>query len=51
MNVLALPPSPEALAKARWEDIAPYFDELAERPLDRDTIEAWLRPWSSSRSW
>ena len=47
MNVLALPPSPEALAKARWEDIAPYFDELAELPLDRGTMEAWLRSWSA----
>jgi oligoendopeptidase F len=47
VNVLALPPSPEALAKARWEDIAPYFDELAEHPLDRDSIEAWLRSWST----
>ena len=47
VNVLALPPSPEALAKARWEDIAPYFDELAELPLDRGTMEAWLRSWSA----
>ena len=47
MNVLALPPSPEALAKARWEDIAPYFDELAELPLEVGTIEAWLRSWST----
>jgi hypothetical protein len=23
-----------AAGKARWEDVAPYFDDLAERPLD-----------------
>lgn len=47
MSVLALPSSPAALAKARWEDIAPYFDDLAEHPLDGSTIEAWLRTWST----
>jgi oligoendopeptidase F len=34
------------LAQARWEDIAPYFDELAARELEPDTTEAWLREWS-----
>ncbi len=47
MSVLALPTSPDALAKARWEDIAPYFDDLAERPLDQATIEGWLQSWST----
>ena len=47
MSVLALPSSPAALAKARWEDIAPYFDDLAEHPLDAPTIDAWLRAWST----
>ncbi|MBA3893769.1 MAG: M3 family oligoendopeptidase [Gemmatimonadales bacterium] len=47
MNVLALPSTPGALSKARWEDIAPYFDDLAERPLDEATIEGWLQNWSS----
>ena len=46
MSVLALPPSPGDLAKARWEDIAPYFDDLAERPLDEATVESWLQAWS-----
>ena len=43
MTVLALPSSPGALSKARWEDIVPYFDDLAERPLDETTIEGWLQ--------
>ncbi|MBA3318317.1 MAG: hypothetical protein H0T50_09555, partial [Gemmatimonadales bacterium] len=47
MTVLALPSSPTALSKARWEDIVPYFDDLAERPLDETTIEGWLHAWST----
>ncbi|MGH7527075.1 MAG: M3 family oligoendopeptidase [Gemmatimonadales bacterium] len=47
MTVLALPSSPAALAKARWEDVAPFFDELADRPLDRSTIAGWLQAWST----
>jgi oligoendopeptidase F len=45
--VLDLPASPAALAKARWEDLVPYFDDLAERRLDEDTIEGWLQTWST----
>ncbi len=47
MTVVALPSSPGALAKARWEDIVPYFDDLAERSLDEATIEGWLQSWST----
>ena len=47
MTVLALPSSPGSLAKARWEDIVPYFDDLAERSLDEATIEGWLQTWST----
>jgi oligoendopeptidase F len=38
--------SPTAFAQASWDDVAPYFDELAARPLDRSTMEAWLAEWS-----
>jgi oligoendopeptidase F len=41
-----LPQSPSAFAKASWEDVAPYFDDLAARPLEPSTIEAWLAEWS-----
>jgi oligoendopeptidase F len=41
-----LPPSPAAFAKAGWDDIAPYFDDLAQRTLDDSTVESWLRAWS-----
>jgi oligoendopeptidase F len=46
VTVSVLPPSPSALAQARWEDIAPYFDELAGRQLEPETTEPWLREWS-----
>jgi oligoendopeptidase F len=41
-----LPSSPAAFSKATWDDVAPYFDELVERPLDPGTIEEWLLAWS-----
>jgi len=44
--VSVLPPSPSAFAKASWDDVAPYFDDLAARPLEPSTIEAWLAEWS-----
>jgi oligoendopeptidase F len=46
VTVSVLPPSPSAFAKASWDDVAPYFDDLAGRPLDPSTIEAWLAEWS-----
>lgn len=46
MTVSLLPPSPSAFAKASWGDIEPYFEELAARPLEPDSIEDWLREWS-----
>jgi oligoendopeptidase F len=46
VTVSFLPPSPAALAESSWEDIAPYFDELAARELDAGNIETWLREWS-----
>jgi oligoendopeptidase F len=46
VTVSLLPPSPSAFAKATWGDIAPYFDELAARPFEPETIEQWLREWS-----
>ncbi|HEX5574375.1 MAG TPA: M3 family oligoendopeptidase [Gemmatimonadales bacterium] len=46
MTVTFLPPSPAALAKSEWVDIAPYFDELAARELGPESIEAWLSEWS-----
>ena len=46
MSALALPDSPDAFATARWEDVAPYYEALAEAPLDAAGAEAWLDRWS-----
>jgi oligoendopeptidase F len=46
VTTYALPASPAAFAKATWEDILPYYEELAERPLDASTVDDWLRSWS-----
>ncbi|HET9481610.1 MAG TPA: M3 family oligoendopeptidase [Candidatus Polarisedimenticolia bacterium] len=47
MTASVLPSSPAGLAKARWEDIVPFFEELAERPLEPGSIEGWLQAWST----
>ncbi|HYC31780.1 MAG TPA: hypothetical protein VEB59_05785, partial [Gemmatimonadales bacterium] len=47
MTASVLPSSPASLAKARWEDVAPYYDELAERPLDPADMASWLQAWST----
>jgi oligoendopeptidase F len=41
-----LPPSPAGFAKATWEDVVPYFDDLLERPLDTGSVQGWLLAWS-----
>jgi oligoendopeptidase F len=46
VTVSLLPPSPSAFAKATWGDVAPYFDDLAARPLEPALIAGWLREWS-----
>jgi oligoendopeptidase F len=47
LTASVLPSSPTALARARWEDIAPFFDDLLERPVDPSSIEGWLQAWST----
>ena len=47
MTASVLPPSPSAFAKATWADVAPFFDELAARPLKPASMEAWLLTWST----
>jgi oligoendopeptidase F len=41
-----LPSSPAAFARATWEDVAPYFDDLVERPLNASTVDDWMLAWS-----
>ena len=47
MTVLALPATPAAFAKATWDDIVPYYDELADHPLIPESMDAWLQAWST----
>jgi hypothetical protein len=29
-----------------WDKFAPFADELIQRPLSAETIDAWLQDWS-----
>ena len=46
MQITALPSSPAAFAAATWNDILPYYEELATVPLSRENVEEWLATWS-----
>jgi oligoendopeptidase F len=48
--VIALPETPAAFKDAKWPDILPYYEELANRPLDRGNVEEWLEDWSRFES-
>ncbi len=39
-------PTPDMFSHATWPDIAPRFDELAEKPLGLENVDAWLHEWS-----
>jgi oligoendopeptidase F len=45
--MITLPESSEAFRAATWQDIAPYYEELATRALDRGNVESWLQDWSN----
>ncbi len=47
--IFALPDSPDALRDASWNEIATYYQALADAPLtvdDSQGIEQWLSNWS-----
>ncbi len=47
----ALPASPQALAKATWDDVRAVYDALAAVPLTAQaSIAAWLADWSAFES-
>src|SRR5947209_19785388 len=46
MAARVLPNSPAAFKDAGWDDVLPYFEDLAERPLDTANVEDWLADWS-----
>jgi oligoendopeptidase F len=46
-------PTPTTFADATWDDIAPWYHELAQRPLDpadAEAIERWIAEWSTLES-
>jgi oligoendopeptidase F len=45
-----MPESPDAFKDAVWADVLPFYEELAERPLDRANVEEWLADWSRFES-
>lgn len=47
VSIQSLPDSPQAFADATWADILPYYEALANRPLDRQNADAWLSEWST----
>jgi oligoendopeptidase F len=46
MKINRLPDTPDVFLDATWEDIEPYFDWLADRPVDDNSVEEWLQDWS-----
>jgi oligoendopeptidase F len=46
MATMVLPDSPAAFKDAGWDDVLPYFEDLAARPLDDANVEDWLADWS-----
>lgn len=42
----SLPRRAEDLFDWKWENLAPYYAELAQRPLGEDSAEAWLSDWT-----
>ena len=50
MGVIKAPSSPEAFQSATWEAVLPHYEELAARPIDAGSVEAWLADWSHLES-
>ena len=46
MAAMVLPDSPAAFKDAAWQDVLPYYEDLATRPLDARNVEDWLADWS-----
>jgi oligoendopeptidase F len=46
-NLPALPATSQEFGHWTWEQIAPYYEDLAARPLSAETVDAWLADWTS----
>ena len=43
----ALPADPQILMTWTWTDFEPYYQDLKQRPLRAETVQAWLEDWSA----
>jgi oligoendopeptidase F len=50
MAAKVLPDTPDGFRDASWQDVLPYYDDLATRPLDTGNVEDWLADWSRFES-
>jgi oligoendopeptidase F len=50
MAARVLPASPDAFKNVSWEEVLPYYEELATRPLNTENVETWLADWSHFES-
>jgi len=41
-----LPKDPQVFMQWDWDQINPYFEDLAKRPLSPATLSEWMRDWS-----
>src|SRR5215472_12039715 len=39
--------TPDTFAEATWDEMLPYYEDLAARPLDTASVERWLADWSA----
>src|SRR5918996_103850 len=46
MNFQSLPTDAKSILALTWSDYEPIYKELESRPLNNETIEAWLDDWS-----
>ncbi|HEX6544625.1 MAG TPA: M3 family oligoendopeptidase, partial [Ktedonobacterales bacterium] len=42
-----LPATSQEFSAWTWEQIAPYYDDLASRALSAETVDTWLLDWTS----
>src|SRR5260370_22357838 len=50
MAEVVLRESPDSFKDASWQEVLPYYEELASRPLDTSNVEGWLADWSRFES-
>ncbi len=44
--MISLPASPDHFATATWDDVMPWYEQLATIPVTDDASERWLAAWS-----